>query len=256
MLVLFGMAVGASPRYAAVGQTINRGDTQMKMSLRIAVAFVVPALVAGAFLSGSSAFAQSPTQGARAEIKDAQGNMVGTAVFSPATSGVKLDVQMQGFATAAAGEHGIHVHAVGKCEPDAFTTAGGHFNPTGKKHGLNSAEGAHAGDMPNLMLDGQGNSTYGTTLAGISLGSDAGSLFDADGSAVVIHAGPDDLVTDPAGNSGARVACGVVSAYAIPVAGMPSTGGPEDWSFVMWTVLFVALALGVAGRSVSARAGR
>jgi superoxide dismutase, Cu-Zn family len=228
----------------------------MKMSLRIAVAFVVPALVAGAFLSSSPAFAQTPTQGARAEIKDAQGNMVGTAVFTPGAPGVKLDVQVQGFVTAAAGEHGIHVHAVGKCEPDAFTTAGGHFNPTGKKHGLNSPEGAHAGDLPNLMLDGQGNSTYQTTLAGISLGSDAGSLFDADGSAVVVHAGPDDLVTDPAGNSGARVACGVVSAYAIPVVGMPSTGGPEDWSMVVWVALLAALMLGVTGRAVSTRAGR
>jgi Cu-Zn family superoxide dismutase len=169
---------------------------------------------------------------------------------------VKLEVQVQGFATAAAGEHGIHVHAVGKCEPDAFTTAGGHFNPTGKKHGLNSPEGSHAGDMPNMVLDGQGNSTYETTLAGISLDGGANSLFDADGSAVVIHAGPDDLVTDPAGNSGARVACGVVSAYALPVVGMPSTGGPEDWSLITWVVLLVALGLGVAGRGVAARAGR
>jgi Cu-Zn family superoxide dismutase len=228
----------------------------MKTSARIAVAFVIPALLAGAFLSGSSALAQTPTQGARAEIKDAQGNLVGTAVFSPAASGSKLEVQVQGFAAAAAGEHGIHVHAVGKCEPEAFTTAGGHFNPGGKKHGLNSVEGSHAGDMPNLMLDGQGNSTYETTLAGISLDGGANSLFDADGSAVVIHAGPDDLMTDPAGNSGARVACGIVSAYAIPVVGMPSTGGPEDWSMVTWAVLLVALGLGMAGRSVSTRARR
>ena len=227
----------------------------MKRQVRIAAAFVVPVLLAGAFLSGSPALAQTPAQGARAEIKDAQGNMVGTAVFSPSASGVKLEVQVQGFA-AAVGEHGIHVHAVGKCEPDAFTTAGGHFNPTGKKHGLNSPEGSHAGDMPNLALDGRGNSTYETTLAGISLDSGANSLFDADGSAVVIHAGPDDLVSDPAGNSGARVACGVVSAYALPVVGMPSTGGPEDWSLITWVVLLVALGLGLAGRGVAARAGR
>lgn len=227
----------------------------MKTSIRIAVAFVVPVLLAGAFFAGSPALAQAPTQGARAELRDARGNMVGTAVFSPAASGLKLDVQVQGFA-AAAGEHGIHVHAVGKCEPDAFTTAGGHFNPTARKHGLNSPEGAHAGDMPNLVLDPQGNSTYVTTLAGISLGSDAGTILDADGSAVVIHAGPDDLVTDPAGNSGARVACGVVSAYEIPVVGMPSTGASADWSIVVWMGLLGALVLGMAGRSVAARAGR
>ena len=228
----------------------------MKTSARIAVAFLVPALLAGAFLSGSPALAQTATQGARAEIKDSQGNMVGTAIFSPAAAGVKLQVQVQGFAAAAVGDHGIHVHAVGKCEPEAFTTAGGHFNPSGKKHGLNNPEGAHAGDMPNLLLDGQGNSTYETTLTGISLGADANSLFDADGSAVVIHAGPDDLVTDPAGNSGARVACGVVTAYAIPVVGMPSTGAPQDWSMVTWAVLLIALMLGLAGKSISARARR
>ena len=109
------------------------------------------------------------------------------------------------------GNHGIHVHAVGMCEAPEFKTAGGHFNPTGKKHGLDNPEGHHGGDLPNLSVGADGHGTLTTTLEGLTLGAGDTSLFHAGGTALVVHADPDDEKTDPSGNSGARVACGVVS---------------------------------------------
>jgi Cu-Zn family superoxide dismutase len=110
------------------------------------------------------------------------------------------------------GLHAVHVHAVGKCEGPAFTTAGGHFNPTQKKHGFKSPEGAHAGDLPNMLVAKDGAGRFEALDDAITLKAGPASVFDADGSALVIHAGADDYVTDPAGNSGDRVACGVIVA--------------------------------------------
>ena len=108
------------------------------------------------------------------------------------------------------GEHAFHVHAVGKCEPP-FTTAGGHFNPGNKKHGMEAAEGAHAGDMPNLHVPASGELVIEVANPAISLvKGQPGSVFDADGSAIVIHAGADDYKSDPAGNAGGRIVCGVI----------------------------------------------
>ncbi len=151
------------------------------------------------------AAAAGPT--GKAALKNAEGKEVGTATFTPAKDGVKVQVQV---ANLSPGKHGIHVHAVAKCEPPDFKSAGGHFNPTGKKHGLHSPEGAHAGDMPNLTVgkDGKAKATF--TAKGATLGEGEGSLFGPDGTALVIHADPDDEKTDPAGNSGARIACGVI----------------------------------------------
>jgi Cu-Zn family superoxide dismutase len=144
---------------------------------------------------------------ARAALKDAQGKDVGTATFTPARNGVKVDVQV---ADLPPGKHGIHIHAVGQCEPPEFKSAGGHFNPLGKKHGLHNPEGAHAGDMPNLSVAKNGSAKATFTAKGATLGEGAGSLLGADGTALVIHADPDDEKTDPAGNSGTRIACGVI----------------------------------------------
>ena len=104
----------------------------------------------------------------------------------------------------------MHVHAAGKCEAPDFKTAGGHFNPAAKKHGLHNPEGAHAGDMANLTVgeDGKGSATV--TAKGATLAEGQGSLFGPDGTSIVIHEGPDDEKTNPAGNSGARIACGVI----------------------------------------------
>jgi Cu-Zn family superoxide dismutase len=101
---------------------------------------------------------------------------------------------------------------VGKCEGPAFTSAGGHFNPLGKKHGHKNAEGAHAGDMPNMLVAKDGSGRFEVLTDGFTLSAGPLSLFDADGSAVVIHAGVDDYATDPTGNAGDRAACGIVAA--------------------------------------------
>jgi Cu-Zn family superoxide dismutase len=225
---------------------------QMNRIARTLSALLLPGLFAWVAIAGNPALAQSQTQGAKADLKDAQGQLVGTAVFSPASSGVKLQVQVNGFTAAAVGEHGIHVHTTGKCDPAAVTSAGGHFNPNGKKHGLNNPEGHHAGDMPNIIFDAAGNATYETVVEGVTLGEGPTSLMDADGSALVIHAGPDDMVTDPAGNSGARVVCGELAAYAIPVAGMPQTGGSLDINVLALSGLMAALTLVLLGRRMAA----
>jgi len=195
------------------------------------------ALLAWAALGASPIYANSTATAATAEIKDAQGKVVGSATLTAnGESGVNVQVRVQGFGAAAAGEHGIHIHAVGTCEAPQFTTAGGHFNPAGMKHGRNNPEGSHAGDMPNLVMGADGSALYNALAAGISLdGGAANSIFDADGSAVVIHAGPDDMATDPAGNSGARIACGVLSAAVLPV-GMPSTGSESGGAILLWLV--------------------
>lgn len=215
----------------------------MKTIYRVVAGFVATMLLAWAGLTTLPAQAQAGTNGATAEIKDAQGTVVGTATLTEGVGGVQMQVQVHGFTAAVAGEHGIHIHAVGVCEAPGFTTAGGHFNPAAKKHGLNSAEGAHGGDLPNLVLDAAGNGTYVATNDRISVAAGAAnSIFDADGSAVVIHGGPDDNVTDPAGNSGARIACGVLQAAQIP-AGMPRTGTPGDGA--LWLALAGAAVLGL-----------
>jgi Cu-Zn family superoxide dismutase len=143
-----------------------------------------------------------PGVGARGDFVDSDGKNIGTAVVFAETDGLRIRTSVKGLTP---GEHGIHIHAVGKCEPP-FNSAGGHFNPLARKHGILNPEGAHAGDLANLTVSDDGTATSETLARGVGLAS----LFDEDGSALVIHAGPDDYKTDPAGNSGARIACAVI----------------------------------------------
>lgn len=141
------------------------------------------------------------------EMKDAKGQPVGTATLSAATGGVQIALDVKNLTP---GVHAIHVHAVPKCEGPAFTSAGGHFNPASKKHGLQNPEGPHAGDMENFTVAADGTSTAKVIAKGITLGKEANSALAGSGTALVIHAGPDDMKTDPAGNAGDRVACGLI----------------------------------------------
>jgi Cu-Zn family superoxide dismutase len=144
---------------------------------------------------------------ATAVLKDAKGNEVGKAELTATPSGVLISLNLS---AVPAGEHAFHIHAVGKCEPPDFKSAGPHFNPDEKKHGLMNAEGPHAGDMPNLHVPGDGKIQVEVLDPMVTLNKKA-PLLDQDGSALVIHAGVDDYVSDPAGNAGDRVACGVVT---------------------------------------------
>lgn len=147
-----------------------------------------------------------PTPDAVAQLVDARGTDRGRVDIFKDESGLRLELVARGF---AAGTYGMHVHTVGQCAPPKFASAGPHWNPTGAQHGRDNPMGAHHGDLPNLIVetDTIGRATLhlvGTRLSG------EGGLVDADGAAFMIHAKPDDLRTDPSGNSGDRIACGVI----------------------------------------------
>jgi Cu-Zn family superoxide dismutase len=144
---------------------------------------------------------------ASAVLKDAQGNEVGKATLTTTPSGVLISLDLTAIPP---GEHAFHIHAVGKCEPPDFKSAGGHFNPDSTKHGLMNPEGPHAGDMPNLHVPEGGKLQIEVLNPTVTLTAES-ALLDEDGSAVVIHTGADDYQTDPAGNAGDRIACGVIA---------------------------------------------
>jgi len=158
-------------------------------------------------LAGCSSMMSGGDNAAVAELTNTSGQSVGTARFTQAGNVVRILVEAKGLPP---GPHGAHVHAVGKCDPPDFNSAGPHFNPTNKQHGALNPQGSHAGDLPNLTVGPDGTGRMETTTEQLSLGSGPSSVWDADGSALVVHANADDFKTDPTGNSGARVACGVL----------------------------------------------
>jgi Cu-Zn family superoxide dismutase len=143
------------------------------------------------------------------ELKDAKGVSVGTATIADAEKGgVTILLKVKGLPP---GEHAAHIHAVAKCEGPAFTTAGGHFNPDMKHHGLDSPDGPHAGDMNNFMVSKKGKAKALLVNTRVNLGDDNHSVFSNGGTALMIHAKADDYKTDPTGNAGDRIACGVIT---------------------------------------------
>jgi len=164
-------------------------------------------LVLAALMVAGCAGTQSGDNAAVADLKNTAGQSVGVAQLTQAGNVVRIVVEARGLPP---GPHGVHVHAVGKCDPPDFNSAGGHFNPLNKQHGALNPQGSHAGDLPNLTVAPDGNGRMETTTAQLTLGSGPASVWDADGSALVVHASPDDFKTDPTGNSGGRIACGVL----------------------------------------------
>ena len=145
---------------------------------------------------------------ATADVKNATGQSVGAAKFKEANGSVEMSVKVMNL---PAGVHAIHVHEKGACDAPDYKTAGGHFNPAKKQHGLQNPQGHHAGDMPNLTVNAKGKGTFKATLHGATLaGSGDNSMFHQGGTSLVIHEKEDDLKTDPAGNAGARIACGLI----------------------------------------------
>jgi Cu-Zn family superoxide dismutase len=142
---------------------------------------------------------------AEAELKAASGSSVsGSVTFAPEDGKLRVQATVSGLAP---GEHGFHVHEVGDCSAADATSAKGHFNPAGKGHGHHGGHERHAGDLPNLVADAQGKASYSALVDGVTVGGGAGDIM---GRSVVIHADPDDYKSQPAGNSGKRVACGVI----------------------------------------------
>ena len=143
------------------------------------------------------------------KLADGKGQPVGTAKISENKAGgvqIKLDVK-----NLAPGEHALHFHGTAKCEGPAFTTAGGHFNPAMKQHGKDNPMGSHAGDMPNFTVGPKGTSKVTIKNSAVTLGEGPNSLFANGGTAMMIHAKGDDYKTDPAGNAGDRIVCGVIT---------------------------------------------
>jgi len=167
------------------------------------LSLVALALATGAFAAGAGA------QGmAHVDMKDAAGKSVGMAMISAAKDGgVSIALDVKGLPP---GEHALHFHQTAKCEAP-FTSAGGHFNPAAKKHGMENPEGPHAGDMANFTV--AANGTAKTTIVNkqVTMGDGANSIYANGGTALMIHAKGDDMKTDPAGNAGDRIVCGLVT---------------------------------------------
>lgn len=172
------------------------------------VGYVLAGALALGACQGQKPELGEPTPAARlatATMRTADGAEAGRATATEVAGGLRLTLDVRGLPP---GQHGAHVHTVGRCDPPGFESAGPHWNPTAMKHGTNNPQGPHMGDLPNIVIGADGRGTLAMTVPNATMDG----LLDADGSAMMVHAGADDLVTDPSGNSGGRIACGVFAA--------------------------------------------
>jgi len=172
--------------------------------MRATVAFLLPVILA------ACESVNEPPGGSAMALVNSSGQSIGTVRAWQTVGGVTFRIDAAGLPH---GVHGLHVHAVGRCDAPDFASAGPHWNPANRKHGLNNPDGPHSGDLRNVTVAANGVLGETVTLTGASLTAPPGTpgaLLDADGAALVIHAAADDYVTDPSGNSGARIACAVI----------------------------------------------
>src|SRR5215208_1347552 len=200
-------------------------------AFRRGVVIAISACVAVGLFATAGVMAQVPPVGATADVRDASNRLVASAEFREGRGEVLITIIFPN-PPALTGTHGLRIHEVGRCEPPDFRTAGNGFNPTNKRHGRQNPDGPQVGDLPNVNFT-TGLTSYNTSAMGATLSSGPTSLLDANGSALVVYANPDDQLTHPDGNAGARIGCGVITPSGIQVGGLVGRGGGFPWTLVI-----------------------